>query len=104
MVNELDGNGAFADAGSDALNGAMAHIADDEDAGDAGFKERGIAIDAPALGALAVAQEIGAGEYEATSIALDEVAEPVGARQGADEDEEAFGGDAIGALRGGAVD
>ena len=42
-MNELNGNGAFADAGSHALNGAVADIADCEDSGDIGFQQRGIA-------------------------------------------------------------
>ncbi len=38
LVHELDDNRAFADAGSDAFDGTVAHIADDKNPGDIRFE------------------------------------------------------------------
>jgi len=40
-MHELDGDGAFAHAGRDSLYGAVAHVADCEDTGHAGFEQAG---------------------------------------------------------------
>ena len=78
-MDELYSNGAFADAGSDALDRAVADISDNEDTWDTRFKERGIAVEGPALRPLALVHQILAGEDEAAIVALDKVAQPFGA-------------------------
>src|SRR5215467_15009947 len=90
-MHELDNDGAFAHAGGDAFDGAVTHVADDKNSGDAGFEQAGIAAERPGSGLLAIVNELRAGENEAAVVALDDVAEPFGARQRADEDEEAGG-------------
>ena len=52
------GDRPFADAGGDALDGAVADVAGDEDAGDARFQQVGRAVEVPALRASAVAGEV----------------------------------------------
>src|SRR5258708_3551321 len=81
----------------------MADITYNENSRDAGFEKRGIAIDAPALRAFAVAQEIGSGEDKAPGVALHQAAQPVRARQRADINEKTFRRDAVSGSRGGAV-
>src|ERR1700721_1752111 len=102
-MNELNGNCAFADTGGDTLDGAVADVPDDEDSRHAGLEQRRIAFNGPALRALAIAQEIGPGEDEAAGVALHQVAQPVGAREGANIYEQALGRNAFGLFRGGKV-
>src|SRR5438045_3548247 len=87
-MNELHRDGAFAYTGCDALHRAMAHVTDGEDAGHAGLEQKRIAIQGPALGQLAIVDEIGTGEDETKLIALHDSGEPVGAGKRADKDEE----------------
>ena len=72
-----------------AFDGAVADIAAGEGAGDAGFEEVGVAVKGPVPGAA----HVGAGEDEAAFVVSDFGGEPVGLGVGADEDEEAGGGD-----------
>ena len=88
LVNELDGNRAFADRRRDPLDRAMAHIPGDEDARHAGFEQEGHPVELPAFRRLAVADQIVAGEDEAVLVALDDAFQPVGVRLRADEDEQ----------------
>src|SRR5580692_1577137 len=92
LVHELDDDGAFADPGSYALYGAVAHVADDKDARNIGFEQPRIAVERPGSGAFAIAQKVGPGEDEAALIALDQVAEPFGARLRTNKYEEAGSG------------
>src|SRR2546421_610612 len=52
LVNELHRDGAFAHAGGDALDGAMADVAGGEDAGHARLQEVRVALQRPAAGPL----------------------------------------------------
>src|SRR5277367_3026705 len=88
-MHELDNDGAFANAGGDAFYGAVAHIADDKDAGDIGFEQARITIERPRRGPLAVAHQVRTVENESALVAFDNVAEPLGAGLCADENEEA---------------
>src|SRR5580704_1879024 len=92
LMHELNDDGAFADAGSDAFYRAVADIADHKDSRDVGFEQAGIALESPGSGALAIAKQVWAGEDEAALVASDETAEPFGARLRANEDEQAGGG------------
>src|SRR5215471_11944990 len=99
-MDELYSNRAFADAGSDALDRTVADVSDHKDTRDTGFKERGIAVEGPALRALAFVDQILAGEDKAASVALDKVAQPFGAGKRADVDVHALGGKTLGGVRG----
>src|SRR5215475_3665917 len=50
FVGELDGDGALADGGGDALDGPVAHVTGREDAGQAGFEEQRRARQRPSGG------------------------------------------------------
>ncbi len=76
LMHELDDDGAFADAGSDALHRTVADIPNNKNAGDVGFEQAGIAVERPRGWALAIAKQIRAGEDEAAFVAFDEIAEP----------------------------
>src|SRR4029077_11800575 len=91
-MHELDDDGAFADAGCDALYGAVADIADNKDARDVGFQQDRVAVKRPGSGSLAIAKEVRAREDKAALVAFDEVAEPFGAWLRTDENEEAGSG------------
>ncbi len=58
----------------------MAHVADREYAGHAGFEQAGIAFERPALGPLAIPQQVRAGQDETALVALDDAVQPLGAR------------------------
>src|SRR5689334_16495730 len=47
LMHEGDGHAALADGGGDAFDGARAHVAAGEDAGDAGLEEVGVAVLVP---------------------------------------------------------
>ena len=72
LVDEADHRRALADRGRAALDRPGADVAGGVDAGDAGLEQ--------ALGA-----RLGAGQHEPLVVAGDDVAEPVGARDGAEE-------------------
>ncbi len=74
-MDEAHDRRALADRGRAALDRAGAHVAGRVDAGHARLEQ--------ALGA-----GVGAGEDEAVRVARDDVAEPVGAGRGAEEEEE----------------
>ena len=74
-VDELHGHRALADRGRAALSRAGADVAGGEDAGQARLEQ-------------VVGARVGAGEDEAVLVARDRVAEPLGARQRAEEEEQ----------------
>ena len=78
---ELYRNGPFADSRRDPLDRAMTDVAYHENSRDAGFKEIGIALERPIVGAFPVLQEVRTGKYETAVIALNKVAEPVRLRR-----------------------
>src|SRR5438067_5797998 len=89
LVHELNDDSAFADARGDALDRAVAHVTHDKNSGNARFKQAGIAAERPGRRPLAIVNQVGAGQDEAAIVALDGIAEPFGARQRANRDEEA---------------
>src|SRR5690242_10339280 len=91
LVHELDDDGAFAHARGDAFDGAMAHVANNKNSGDAGFKQGGIARKRPCFRPFAIADEIWAGENEAAVVALNDGAEPCSAGLSADKNEKTAG-------------
>src|SRR6516225_1582123 len=99
-MHELDDDGALAQARGHAFDRAAAHVADYKNTGNACFEQTRITAEGPRGGFLAIANEVGAGENEAAAIALNDVAEPFGARQRAHEDEEARCGQLFGIARG----
>ena len=99
-MHELDDDGALAQARGHAFDRAVARVADYKNTGNACFEQTRITAEGPRGGFLAIANEVGAGENEAAVIALNDVAEPFGARQRAHEDEEARCGQLFGIARG----
>ncbi len=69
----------------------MAHIAHGEDPGDIGFQQKWIALESPSLGVFSVANQIGAGQEETAFVSFDEISQPVGARQGSNENKHGAG-------------
>src|SRR5262245_22229964 len=95
-MHELDDNGAFADSGGDAFDGTVAHVADNKNSRDAGFEQTGIAAECPGGRLLAIVNQVRAGENKAAVVTLNDITEPFGARQGANKNEEAGGGQVFG--------
>src|SRR5208337_3072512 len=65
----------------------MANVSDGEDAWNICFEQKGIAVERPSLGRLSVTDKIRASQEESTLIALDQISQPIGARQGSDKNE-----------------
>ena len=86
-MDELHGNRSFADAGSHSLHRAVAHIADGKKAGNICFQQERISIQAPALGAVAVANQVGTRQNESVLVTFDQIGEPIRSRLCADENE-----------------
>src|SRR5689334_12750379 len=93
-VDEVDRHAALADGGGDPLHRVEPHVPGREDARHAGLqRERGSVL-GPGRPAWAL-QKLGPGHHEAVVVAQDVVTEPVGARHGADEDEQPRGLDVL---------
>src|ERR1700722_17136645 len=88
-MHELDGDGALAYGRGAALDRAVADVASDEDAGDAGLEQVGVAIELPHV--FGVRLQIRPGEDEALGIAGDAGGQPARLGLGADEDEDRAG-------------
>src|SRR5229473_7660153 len=89
LVHELHDHGAFADAGSDALDGAVADIAYDKNSRHIRFEQPRIAIQCPGRRPLPRVQQVRSGKNEAALVALYGAAKPFRTRLGADENEQA---------------
>ena len=87
-MDELSGHRSLADAGGDALDGAVPHISCGEDTGDAGLKEERIAVKRPARRRLSLVHQVGAGENEAFLVAIHSTFQPACMRLRANEDEQ----------------
>src|SRR5580700_8021991 len=87
LMDELHCYRSFAHARRHALHRTMSHIAHRKNAGDIGFEQEWIAVERPTLGALSVTDKIGTGQKKTPLVALDQIAQPVGARQGSNKDE-----------------
>src|SRR5262249_5887430 len=88
LVDELHGYGPFANSRSHPLDRTMAHISDGEDSRDVGLEEKGIAVEMPPAGRLAIVKQIGAGQDESALVTLDGISQPVGLRQRAYKNED----------------
>src|SRR5687767_7508809 len=97
-MNELHGDRAFANGRGNALDGAMADIADHEYTGHARLEQFRLAVERPAPGRTTVAYQIAPGENEATLVSFDGVLQPLGPRLRADKDEERARGDFLSAF------
>src|SRR5271157_1980846 len=87
LMDELHRHRSFADTRSDPLHRTMPYIAHREDARNVGLEQEWITLEHPALGALSVADQIGAGQEEAPLVSLHQISQPVRARQGSNKDE-----------------
>src|SRR5690348_8517963 len=91
LVYELNRYGAFAYPGSNALDRAMAHVANGEDAWNIGFEHAGLASEGPAFRPFPLGKQIPSGENEPALVTLDDRIQPTRARLGADKDEQRGG-------------
>src|SRR5947209_4996333 len=80
---------ALADGGRDPLRRSMADVARREETGPARLERERVAVERPAPGPLAAAEEqVGPGEDEACRVGLDALARaPLGVRDAADAEE-----------------
>src|ERR1700686_3313844 len=79
---------SFADTRSDALHGAIPHIAHRKDSRNICFEQEWISVEHPPLGTFSVANKIGTSQEEAPLVSLDQIAQPVRSRQGSNKDED----------------
>src|SRR5580692_6615709 len=86
-MDELYCNRSFADSGSHSFHRTVPHIAHGEETWNIGLEQEGIPVESPSFGTLAVTNEIGTGQQEATLVSLDQSSQPIGSGQGPDEDE-----------------
>ena len=99
-MHEHDGHGALADGRGDPLGRLGPGVAGDEHAGDAGLEVVRAPFDRPdPAGWLAAEEGPGPAIDEAVLVARRRPVEPVGARGGADEDEQPLGVDHLGGRR-----
>src|SRR5580765_1246331 len=87
LVNELHGYRALTYTRRDALYRTVADIAHGKQAGNVCFQQEGIPVQSPSLGALAVPDEVGAGQDKAAFVALHQFAHPIGPGQCSNKDE-----------------
>src|SRR6202034_1201272 len=81
FVDEGDRHAAFANAAGNALDGTVTNVARAEDAGDAGFKRKRLAVPGPG-GHVAASADI------PVAIALEGCGQPLSFGDGTDHDEE----------------
>src|SRR5947209_1219857 len=89
LVHELHDHGAFADAGSDALDRPVTNIAYHENSRHIRFEQPRIAIQGPGRRPLPRVQQVRSGKNEAALVALYGAAKPFRTGLGADENEQA---------------
>src|SRR6202165_160049 len=87
-MDQMDGHSPLADAGGDALDGAVPHLSCGKDTGDAGLQEERIAVKCPARWRLSLVHQVEAGENEALLVAIDYTLQPTCMRLRANEDEQ----------------
>src|SRR5580698_799515 len=86
-MDELNRNRSFADSRSHSLYGTMPNVAYGEETGNIGLEQEGIPVERPPLGALAVSNEVRPSQQKTAVISLYQTSQPIGSRQGANEDE-----------------
>src|SRR5258708_14616449 len=77
LMDELHRHRSLTDSGSDALDGAVAYIANGKDTGHVGFEQERISVKPPSLRPLPVANKIGTGQKETALVPFDEVSQPI---------------------------
>src|SRR3989442_12085214 len=77
----------------------MAHVAGDEDAGDAGPEVKRIAVGGPSGRAFALEHQVLSGNYVALGVALDHAGEPISVRDGAGVNQQSTRGNFFGRTR-----
>src|SRR6266404_2333321 len=87
-MNELHRHRSFADTRSNALHGTMPHIADRKDSGNICFEQVWIPVERPPLGTFSVANKIGTSQQETALVSLDQISQPVSARQSSNKNED----------------
>src|SRR5689334_14042672 len=88
-MNELHRRCALSNSGCHAFDGTMTHISGHKNSRLAGFQPERIAIKCPATVPITLAsQKIRPGNYESVIIQLDDIFEPVGVWQRANENEQ----------------
>ena len=93
LIGEADGDRTLADRRSYSFDRAAADVTDGEHARQTGFEQVGIAAQLFPGGRVAGwPAEIRAGDNEAVAVQLDRISQPLGARLGADQDEQGRGG------------
>src|SRR5215471_2897797 len=101
-MDELHSYRPFTDSGGHSFDGAMPHVAYGEYTGDVGLKQKRISFEWPSLRPLPVSHQVGARQYKAAFIALNDICEPAGSRQRSDEDEHRAGRHPLDLIRVGA--
>src|SRR5277367_601273 len=89
LMYKLKRDGAFTDCGGASFYRVETDVAGDEDAGDAGLEQIGVAVESPGFRRLRL--EVGTGEDEALAVATELLRQPTGFGFGADKDEEGTG-------------
>src|ERR1700677_680951 len=86
-MDELHRYRTFPDTRSDSFHRAVPHVAHGKNAWNICFEQEWVPLKSPSLGALSVADQVRASQKEAPFIPLHQVSQPLGARQGSDENE-----------------
>src|SRR5271166_2860967 len=94
-MDELDGHRSFAYARGYSFHRTMPDISHSKDARHIGFQEEWIAIERPLFRVLAVLGQFRSGKNESPFIALDLSAQPIGPRQGPNENKHGSRVDAL---------
>src|SRR5215831_19983736 len=90
-MDELHTYRPFTNSGGHSFDGAMPHVAYGEYTGNVGLEQKRIPFEWPPLRPLPASHQVGARQYKAAFIALNDIREPVGSRQRSDEDEHRTG-------------
>ncbi len=84
---ERDAHSPFADCRRNPFDGLVAHVAGDEDTGHTGLEHVWCARQAPAFGSGSITDQISASQDEASTVSLNDIAQPLRVRHSADKDE-----------------
>jgi len=84
-MNQADRDRTLPDRGGNPLDGAMADVAGDEHAGQAGLQQQRLPLQWPANRRATVSEEVGAGQDKPPSVPQDRLGEPVGVGLGPNE-------------------
>src|SRR5262249_47394041 len=99
LMNELHSHRTFAHAGSYALHRPMPYIANRKNTCDVRLQQEGIAVQHPSLRSFTIPYQVRTSQDKAALISLDQACEPLGAWEGADENEDRGGRHALNPIR-----